>query len=239
MGSAALVAEYSGIEREDHVRSKLAHLIGVAELVYGCGIAGAVKSTKTPRAPRCPTWSTATWRASTRERASSTSTRSWPTSPGACPLPCPTTQSSLSPEVGDLVKKYLKRVDSVSVEDIFRCYSLDRRLHLLVLGGGATIRRPARRRLAGDGGHRHPRYLRHQLEEGDRQETGRHRLTPSQCPGSIICHTWINDLELIDGGERASITRRASMKKTSRELPGNPNWLYPFPAAGSAASHAC
>lgn len=48
MGTAALVAEYNGIERADHVRHKLAELIGFAELVYAAGIAGAVMGQKSP-----------------------------------------------------------------------------------------------------------------------------------------------------------------------------------------------
>ncbi|MGQ9824944.1 MAG: 4-hydroxyphenylacetate 3-hydroxylase family protein [Desulfotomaculales bacterium] len=44
MGAAALVAEYNGIERAHHVRDKLADLIAVAELVYGTGIASAVRA---------------------------------------------------------------------------------------------------------------------------------------------------------------------------------------------------
>lgn len=44
MGAAALVAEYNGIERAPHVRDKLADLIAVAELVYGTGIASAVRA---------------------------------------------------------------------------------------------------------------------------------------------------------------------------------------------------
>lgn len=42
MGAAALVAEYNGVEKAEHIRHKLADLIGVAELVYAAGIAGAV-----------------------------------------------------------------------------------------------------------------------------------------------------------------------------------------------------
>lgn len=46
MGAAALVAEHNGVERADHIRHKLADYIGVAELVYAAGIAGAVKGHK-------------------------------------------------------------------------------------------------------------------------------------------------------------------------------------------------
>jgi len=46
MGATALVAEYNGIEKAPHVRDKLADLVAVAELVYGGGIASAVKASK-------------------------------------------------------------------------------------------------------------------------------------------------------------------------------------------------
>ena len=42
IGASALVAEYQGIADKSHVRSKLAHLASVAELVYAAGIASAV-----------------------------------------------------------------------------------------------------------------------------------------------------------------------------------------------------
>ncbi|MDA8334557.1 MAG: aromatic ring hydroxylase [Peptococcaceae bacterium] len=46
MGLTALAAEYNGVAKAPHIREKLAHLAGVAELVYAAGIAGAVRSTK-------------------------------------------------------------------------------------------------------------------------------------------------------------------------------------------------
>ena len=54
MGTTALAAEYNGIEREGHVRHALAELISVAELVYGCGIAAAVKSSRAPSGTQMP-----------------------------------------------------------------------------------------------------------------------------------------------------------------------------------------
>jgi len=44
MGLTALVAEYNGVAQSQHIRHKIADLISVAELVYGAGIASAVKS---------------------------------------------------------------------------------------------------------------------------------------------------------------------------------------------------
>ena len=46
MGATALVAEYNGVEKAQHIRIKLAHLIGIAELIYAAGIAAAYNSEK-------------------------------------------------------------------------------------------------------------------------------------------------------------------------------------------------
>jgi 4-hydroxyphenylacetate 3-monooxygenase/4-hydroxybutyryl-CoA dehydratase/vinylacetyl-CoA-Delta-isomerase len=46
--ATALVAEYNGVERADHIRHKLADMIGVAELIYAAGIASAVTGQKSP-----------------------------------------------------------------------------------------------------------------------------------------------------------------------------------------------
>ena len=47
MGATALAAEYNGVPNAQHIRMKLAHLIGIAELVNAAGIAAGYHSTKT------------------------------------------------------------------------------------------------------------------------------------------------------------------------------------------------
>jgi 4-hydroxyphenylacetate 3-monooxygenase/4-hydroxybutyryl-CoA dehydratase/vinylacetyl-CoA-Delta-isomerase len=47
MGTTALVAEYNGVANAQHIRQKIAHLIGIAELVNAAGIAASVNSRKT------------------------------------------------------------------------------------------------------------------------------------------------------------------------------------------------
>ncbi len=54
MGASALVAEYNGVERAEHIRHKLAEVIGVAELVYAAGIAGAVTGQRSPSGTYIP-----------------------------------------------------------------------------------------------------------------------------------------------------------------------------------------
>ena len=60
MGFAALVAEYNGIEKAEHVRHKLAEMISVAELVYAAGIAAAVTERGNLQGPTPRTLFTAT-----------------------------------------------------------------------------------------------------------------------------------------------------------------------------------
>ena len=47
MGATALVADYNGVGNAQHIRTKLAHLIGISELVYAAGIAASYHSKKT------------------------------------------------------------------------------------------------------------------------------------------------------------------------------------------------
>jgi len=54
MGTAALIAEVSGIEKQQHVRHKLAEMISVAELVFASGIAAAYTSTKASSGTQVP-----------------------------------------------------------------------------------------------------------------------------------------------------------------------------------------
>lgn len=54
MGTTALMAEYNGIAKASHIRDTLAEMVTVAELVYGAGIASAVKSQKAPSGTYVP-----------------------------------------------------------------------------------------------------------------------------------------------------------------------------------------
>jgi aromatic ring hydroxylase len=123
MGTAALVAEYSGIEKEDHVGAKLAELISTAELVYGCGIAGAVKSTRMPCGTQVPN---IVYCNVARKHAGMSIYHEYDILSeiaGGLPATLPYDEEMNSAEVGELVRKYLKRVDDVSAEDIFRLYA--------------------------------------------------------------------------------------------------------------------
>jgi len=123
MGTAALVAEYSGIDKEDHIGSKLAELISTAELVYGCGIAAAVKSLKSPSGTQIPD---VVYCNVARKHAGVNIYHEYDLLTeiaGGLPATLPYDTEYVSPEVGDLVKKYLMRVDDVSPEDMYKLYA--------------------------------------------------------------------------------------------------------------------
>jgi aromatic ring hydroxylase len=48
MGCAALAADYNGVEKTTHIRSKLVELITAAEIVHACGIASSVNGRAMP-----------------------------------------------------------------------------------------------------------------------------------------------------------------------------------------------
>ncbi|MBI4302868.1 MAG: aromatic ring hydroxylase [Chloroflexi bacterium] len=48
IGATALAAEYNGVENAQHIRQKLAYLIGIAELVGAVGVAASYKAKKSP-----------------------------------------------------------------------------------------------------------------------------------------------------------------------------------------------
>ncbi|MFX1499877.1 MAG: 4-hydroxyphenylacetate 3-hydroxylase N-terminal domain-containing protein, partial [Promethearchaeota archaeon] len=52
--AAALVAEYNGIEKAAHVREKISHLVGTAELVFAAGESSAKHSEKSPSGTQIP-----------------------------------------------------------------------------------------------------------------------------------------------------------------------------------------
>jgi len=54
MGTTALIAEVSGIERQQHYRHKIAEMISVAELVYASGVASAYASTTASSGTQIP-----------------------------------------------------------------------------------------------------------------------------------------------------------------------------------------
>lgn len=119
-GVTALVADYNGIEKKEHVKGKIAELISVAELVYAAGIAASVKSIKAPSGTQIPN---ITYANVGRRHAGHNiyhESNILCDIAGGLPATLPLSQEYNSEAVGGFVRKYTARRDGVSEENHYR-----------------------------------------------------------------------------------------------------------------------
>ncbi|NPV89265.1 MAG: aromatic ring hydroxylase [Firmicutes bacterium] len=124
MGTCALVADYLGIEKMDHVKEKLVEVISVAELVFSAGLAAAVKSKKAPSGTQVPDVVCCNVG---RRHAGHNIYHEYNILcdlAGGIPATLPLSKEFNSPAVGDFVKKYIARREGVSPEDHYRAFHL-------------------------------------------------------------------------------------------------------------------
>ncbi len=122
MGATALVAEYNGIEKAPHVRDKLADLVAVAELVYGTGIASAVKSYQAASGTYVPNF---VYTNVARYHAGVNVYHEYEILAdiaGGLPATLPPEGDFLNPETRDLLNKYIMRNPAISAENQHRCF---------------------------------------------------------------------------------------------------------------------
>jgi 4-hydroxyphenylacetate 3-monooxygenase/4-hydroxybutyryl-CoA dehydratase/vinylacetyl-CoA-Delta-isomerase len=124
MGMTALVAEYNGTESVKHVQHKIADIIGVAELVYAAGIAGAVKGHSAPSGTFIPNL---VYCNVGRRHAGENLYHEYQIVAdvaGGQAATLPLEGDYLSEETGPLVAKYLMRNPKISAENQYRCFRL-------------------------------------------------------------------------------------------------------------------
>lgn len=120
MGLIALTAEYYGVEGKHHIREKLAHLAGIAELIYAAGIAAAVESTKSSSGTHVPG---AIYCNVGRRLAGENTYDSWgmvADVAGGFPVTMPFEEDYFDPKTGPFINKYTVRNPKVSVENMHR-----------------------------------------------------------------------------------------------------------------------
>jgi 4-hydroxybutyryl-CoA dehydratase/vinylacetyl-CoA-Delta-isomerase len=120
--AAALVAEYNGIESTSHVRDKLSHIIGTAELVFAAGESSAHHSEKSPSGTQIPDEVLTN---AGRRLAGEMIYEEYKVVAdlaGGLVATLPYEESFYSEEVGDLAMKYLKRNPRVKPENIYKCF---------------------------------------------------------------------------------------------------------------------
>ncbi len=123
-GASALVAEYQGIADKPHVRSKLAHLASVAELVYAAGIASAV----TGKAYGSGTFVPDTVYANVGRRHAGMNiyheAEILADLAGGLPATLPYEGDFTSPETRRDLEKYIMRKEDVPADKVHRCFRL-------------------------------------------------------------------------------------------------------------------
>jgi 4-hydroxyphenylacetate 3-monooxygenase/4-hydroxybutyryl-CoA dehydratase/vinylacetyl-CoA-Delta-isomerase len=120
--AAALVAEYNGIEKEAHVREKISHLIGIAELVYAAGKESAYRAEKSSSGTFIPDEILTN---AARKMAGESIYDEYKIlvdlAGGLCAT-LPLEKEFFSEETAELANKYLKRNPKIPSELIHRCF---------------------------------------------------------------------------------------------------------------------
>jgi len=128
IGAAATAADYNGLPNISHINNKLAEMLKVTEAIYGCSIAASVESTKTPSGIYNvdPVLSNTSKLYEGKELAEVY--RMMIEIAGGMVADIPSDRDFANPEIGPLLKKYLKGVDGVSTEDRVRIFRLIEKL---------------------------------------------------------------------------------------------------------------
>jgi len=128
IGAAATAAEYNGLTNVSHINNKLAEMLKVTEAIYGCSIAASVESTPTPSGIYTvdPVLSNTSKLYEGKELAEVV--RMMIEIAGGMVADVPSDRDFAHPEIGPLLHKYLKGVDSVSTEDRVRIFRLIEKL---------------------------------------------------------------------------------------------------------------
>lgn len=123
-GASTLVSEYQGISGKTHVRSKLAHLASVAELVYAAGIASAVEGEKHESGTFIPN----TVYANVGRRHAGLNIyheyEILTDLAGGLPSTLPFEDDFVNPQTGKDLEKYIMRKEDVSPKNVQLCFRL-------------------------------------------------------------------------------------------------------------------
>ena len=134
IGAAALMAQYNGVAKASHVRSKITEMITMAETMYGCGLASAYEGHKTPAGNYMNDFLLANVCKLNVARVTNQIGQLALDIAGGLVTTLPSEKDLRSPEVGKYLEKYLKGVKEVSVEHRMRALRL---IENLMFGPGA------------------------------------------------------------------------------------------------------
>ncbi len=124
IGAAATIADYNGVPRVSHVRDKLVEMSHLNETIYGAGIAASHESFRTAAGNYEPDGLLANVCKHNVTRFPYEMARLAQDLAGGLMVTCPSEKDLASPEVGPVLKKYLKGRSDVSTEDRLRILRL-------------------------------------------------------------------------------------------------------------------
>jgi len=122
-GATALMAEVNGIEKEHHVKEKLAELICTSELCYGTGIAAAINATQSPSGTWVPD---ITYCNVSRRHAGLNIYHEYDILAdiaGGMPATLPRPGDWVNEETRPFIEKYMARNPNVNVQDILKAFA--------------------------------------------------------------------------------------------------------------------
>lgn len=128
IGAAALAADYNGLPNVSHINNKLAEMLKTTEAIYGCSIAASVEAeaTKSGIYMVDPVLSNVSKLYEGKELHEAV--RMMIEIAGGMVADLPSDKDMANPELGPLIKKYLKGVENVATEDRIRLYRLIEKL---------------------------------------------------------------------------------------------------------------
>jgi 4-hydroxybutyryl-CoA dehydratase/vinylacetyl-CoA-Delta-isomerase len=123
-GAALTMMEYSGTEKASHLKQKVIDMIHRAETLYGCSLAASYEGKKEPSGTYFIDTVLANASKIHEGREMAEATRLMVDICGGYVADLPSDKDIENPEIGHLVKKYLKGKDTVSVEDRIKMFRL-------------------------------------------------------------------------------------------------------------------
>jgi len=120
--AAALVAEYNGIQSTSHVRDKLSHILGTAELVFAAGESSALHSEKAPSGTQVPDEILTNAGRKLAGEQIYEEYKILADLAGGLMATLPYLDTFYDKEVGPLAMKYMQRNPRVSPENVLKCF---------------------------------------------------------------------------------------------------------------------
>ena len=124
MGAAAVIADYNGVEKASHVRDKLVEMTHLNETIYGTGIAASHQATRMPSGVYLSDDMLSNVCKHHVTRLPYEIGRLAQDLAGGLMVTLPSEKDLRHPEIGEIVRKYLKGRDEIPTEDRIRVLRL-------------------------------------------------------------------------------------------------------------------